>query len=292
VSDKLELNILVPEIQSTSQASANGTLTYMLTEAYSPYFSNVGDVAIWFTFHNGASVPVGQMYEVRDDRGGPGLTIKTDRAVYERDSDSIIVSGQVRNDTITKDYQEVRVVIHNDMAIPHQYHSGVVIKADGTFLHTIPIRGNLPTDGNYTVSVSYRGQEAETTVTIGDGVIGDFSSFSQGIPQLKNGTDLVISNSESRAKVGVNYTLTIFLKSDDRPITSNVPIVEIRNSVGITEELFVNPGYANKSLGRSYVTAYWLPKYPDTYSVNTFIISDLKNPTLLTGIRITYFEVE
>jgi hypothetical protein len=46
VSDKLELNILVPEIQSTSQASANGTLTYMFTEAYSPYFSNVGEVLL------------------------------------------------------------------------------------------------------------------------------------------------------------------------------------------------------------------------------------------------------
>lgn len=296
LQETLPINVLVPPVDSESQPNGNGTITYMITPSYSPYFSSVVDIATWFTFSNGTSVPLGVQYDVLDNFSdselGPAITIATDKQSYGPKDTSIFITGSIRHDTIIADESSAYLSVFSDLAIPHEYHDDLPINPDGAFSYSLPLRGSLSSDGQHTISVLYRGQKVETTVSVLDGTIGDYRTISQGLPTLKGGGELVIANSETLAKVGVNYTLSFLLRSsNNEPVTSYWPIVEIRNSAGITESIFVKPGFRNESFDRWYVQAYWRPLVADTYSINTFVITDLDNPVLRTALKTTYFVV-
>lgn len=258
--------------------------------------SAILDVIRWLDFGNGTSIPHGYpMYDAFQNMTGqdPVVTMATDKEIYGRLENTVFVSGHVRNDTITMDQTSVYLVVFNHDKIPHKYHASVALDANGNFPPAIPIAGTFPSDGNYTIGVRFRGQEANTIIGISDS-IGNFTTLVQAIPRLTGGGETISPGSDTPLKVEVSYTMRFLASSTDRQhhVSRYVPIVDIRNSEGITEALLIDPGFTTEVQNRWYVTGVWSPQRTDTYSINTFIISDLKQPKILTAIKTSYVMVE
>ncbi len=64
LSNSFFLNILVPTITSQTVQTSTGNLTYIATPSSSPFFTNTYDVATYFTFTNGTTIPIRAYYDV------------------------------------------------------------------------------------------------------------------------------------------------------------------------------------------------------------------------------------
>jgi hypothetical protein len=86
---------------------------------------------------------------------------------------------------------------------------------------------------------------------------------------------------------GGQYLIAVNATNNDKIRDwASVIIVEVRDSNGITVWLNWHSQIvsANSTIG---VGMSWMPEYPDTYTVNTFVISSLDNPRIFSDVKQT-----
>jgi hypothetical protein len=69
-----------------------------------------------------------------------------------------------------------------------------------------------------------------------------------------------------------------------------VALIEVRDSDGITVYLAWQTGVLGRN-SDAQVGLSWIPNVADSYEIRTFVITDLKNPQILTPIAMSTFDV-
>jgi hypothetical protein len=68
LQNSFNMNILVPTITSQKIQTSTGNLTYIATPSSSPFFTNTYNVATYFTFTNGTTIPIRVYYDIFTNR--------------------------------------------------------------------------------------------------------------------------------------------------------------------------------------------------------------------------------
>ena len=317
--ENLKVNVLVPQITaSTYEFGPNATMTTMVTPSYSPYFSNVVDVVTWLTY-NGTSILVRYDFDVfvrnaTENALHPPITIQTDKHVYALGSDSYVqVSGTVRNDTVISGYDSVYLAVYNDdRSHPHKYHASIKLDENGQFSHRMPLNGSLASEDEFTISGLFRGERITTKFNVTNplAAVNDLPVTDMGTnpsddsPAVSSRYGLVRSvdvvpvgdknetlvNRNILGKAGTIYNLDYRVFNTEMNPVSFQAITEIRNAAGVTMDIIVEHGTIER-MDTVLIEPEWIPKAPGTYSILSFLISDLENPDILIEPATTYAEI-
>ena len=241
---------------------------------------------------DGKSTLVDYVFEVKS--WNPEFT--TDRASYsagDRITVNILDPDANRDPDVADSLRDVRVYSDSDPA-DRQFSAIETGRNTGEFRLTF-----LTSLQNQDSSVRVKNID-EVTVQYLDDFPADFSAFQeekrfnfviafapteQGV--LASSAPTVIAevpDGSGILSVGQQVTLTTDVSSssqqDEIPF---VAIIEIRDAVGVTVSIGWQSGTARPQ-GTAELGMSWVPELPGNYELRTFLVSDLRNPRILSSV--------
>ena len=107
------------------------------------------------------------------------------------------------------------------------------------------------------------------------------------IPTLKDKSGEILSNPVA----GEMTIVSARINSNATQPENFIAVVEARNSIGITEMLEFQTGQTSGT-GGVEVGISWTPEEPGSYELRTFLLSDLLEPQVLSGVSTKQITVE
>lgn len=102
-----------------------------------------------------------------------------------------------------------------------------------------------------------------------------YSVYSSPVDSVSVGDKLVIATSARNCS------------EMDQPFMA---IIEVRNSLGMTENLGWQSGVL-EGKGQTQIGISWIPVHGDNYEIRTFAVSDFENPSVLSAVTTSNFEI-
>jgi hypothetical protein len=109
--------------------------------------------------------------------------------------------------------------------------------------------------------------------------VGDVTATSPSNPVLKDFSN----NNITEVTAGKQVVLSSTVTNNQGTVRPFAAIVEVRNADGITSYLQWQTGSLNAN-GNTNIGLSWTPDAPGTYTVRTFVVTDIANPAALSAI--------
>ena len=202
-----------------------------------------------------------QVYTDRDAVGESFEAVETGANTGIFTFQAFIVENTFEADSVTAEEGDTIIIEYNDQ-FPADYGERIeeVDDPDKDFFHRVPVG-------------EPRGEASPDTTT-------------PSAPTLKD----VTGDEIDEVTVGQQVVLSTTIQNnidDEQPF---VALIEVRDSKGITVYLAWQTGTLN-SEGEAEVGLSFTPQEPGTYTIRTFVISDLGTPEILSELRESEFTV-